>query len=138
MVLVDSSAWIELFRKKGDVIVSLALENLIEEMQACFCGIVKLEVLGGARDDEKTVISNLFSLLPYLPQTEGVWDEAIRFQWRVRKHGLNIPWSDVLIAVVANRNGHRIYSRDKHFDTLANLGLIQPYTPGYGGSYQEP
>jgi predicted nucleic acid-binding protein len=75
MVLVDSSVWIELFRKKGDVMVSLALENLIEEMQACFCGIVKLEVLGGARDDEKTVVSN--------------------------------------------------------------LGLIQPYTPGYGGSYQE-
>ena len=104
MVLVDSSVWIELFRNKGDVMVSLALENLIEEMQACFCGIVKLEV----------------------------------FQWRVRKHGLNIPWSDALIAIIANRNGHRIYSRDKHFDALANLGLIQPYTPGHGGSYPEP
>jgi predicted nucleic acid-binding protein len=92
MVLVDSSVWIEHFRNNGDVMVSLALENLIEEMQACFCGIVKLEVLGGARDDEKTVISNLFSLLPYLPQTEAVCDETIRFQWHVRKHGLNIPW----------------------------------------------
>jgi predicted nucleic acid-binding protein len=138
MVLVDSSVWIELFRKKGDVVVSLAVENLIEEMQACCCGIVKLEVLGGARDDEKTVISNLFSLIPYLPQSETVWDEVIRFQWRVRKHGLTIPWSDALIAVVANKSGSRIYSRDKHFDALAELGMIQPYTPGYGGSYQEP
>jgi predicted nucleic acid-binding protein len=137
MVLVDSSIWIEHFRKKGDVMISLALEHLIEEMQACFCGIVKLEVLGGARDDEKTVISNLFSLVPYLPQPETVWDEAVRFQWRVRKHGLNIPWSDALIAVTANRNGHRIYHRDKHFEALAHLGLIKSYTPGYGGSYQE-
>jgi predicted nucleic acid-binding protein len=71
MVLVDSSIWIELFRRKGDVMVSLALENLIEEMQACFCGIVKLEVLGGARDDEKTVISNLFSLLPSPPSLQA-------------------------------------------------------------------
>ncbi len=138
MVLIDSSVWIELFRKKGDVLTSLAVENLIEEMQACFCGIVKLEVLGGARDDEKTVISNLFSLVPYVPQTEATWDEVVRFQWRVRKRGLNIPWSDALIATIANKNGHRIYARDKHFDTLAEMGLIQPYSPGYGGSYQEP
>ena len=137
MVLVDSSVWIELFRKKGDVVTSLAVENLIEEMQACLCGIVKLEVLGGARDDEKTVIANLFSLVPYIQQTDAVWDEVVRFQWRVRKHGLTIPWSDALIAAIANRNGHRIYSRDKHFDSLASLGLVVPYIPGYGGSYSE-
>lgn len=104
-------------------------------MQACFCGIIKLEVLGGARDDEKTVTANLFSLVPYLPQTEAFWDEAVRFQWRVRKHGVTIPWSDALIA---NRNGHRIHHRDKHSDALAHLGLIKSHPPGYGGSYQEP
>lgn len=138
MVLVDSSVWIELFRKKGDLFTTIAVENLIEEMQACFCGIVKLEVLGGARDDEKTLISNLFSLIPYVSQTEAIWDEVIRFQWGIKKRGLNIPWSDALIAVVANRSGHRIYSRDKHFDSLADMGLIKPYTPGYGGSYSAP
>lgn len=138
MVLVDSSVWIELFRKKGDLFTSVAVENLIEEMQACFCGIVKLEVLGGARDDEKTIISNLFSLVPYVPQTEAIWDDVIRFQWLVRKRGLTIPWSDALIAVIANKNGHRIYSRDRHFDALAEMGLIKPYAPGYGGSYQQP
>jgi len=138
MVLVDSSVWIELFRRKGDILTSLAVGTLVEEMQACFCGLVKLEVLGGARDDEKTVISNLFSLVPYVPQTEAIWDEVIRFQWRVRKRGLNIPWSDALIATVANKHGHRIYARDKHFDALAEMGMVQPYIPGYGGSYQEP
>lgn len=138
MVLIDSSVWIELFRKKGDLFTSIAVENLIEEMQACFCGIVKLEVLGGARDEEKAVISNLFSVVPYLPQSEAIWDEVVRFQWAVRKRGLTIPWSDALIAVIANKNGHRIYARDKHFDALAELGLTQPYTPGYGGSYRQP
>lgn len=138
MVLVDSSVWIELFRKKGDLYTSIAVENLIEEMQACSCGIVKLEVLGGARDDEKAPISNVFSLIPYVPQAEAIWDEVVRFQWSVRKRGTSIPWSDALIAVIANRHDHRIYSRDKHFDALARLGLIQAYNPGYGGSYQEP
>lgn len=138
MVLVDSSVWIEVFRKDGDIYAGIAVENLIEEMQACFCGIVKLEVLGGARDNEKTTISNLFSLVPYVPNPEPTWDETVKFQWRVRKHGLNIPWSDAVIATLANKHGHRIYARDKHFTALADLGLIMPYTPGYGGSYVEP
>lgn len=137
MVLIDSSVWIELFRKKGDLFTSIAVENVIEEMQACVCGIVKLEVLGGARDNEKTTISNLFSLVPYIPQPETTWDETVRFQWQARKKGLNIPWSDAVIASLAKKHGHRIYARDKHFNALADLGLIELYTPGYGGSYVE-
>lgn len=138
MVLVDSSVWIELFRKNGDLYTSVAVENLVEEMQACFCGIVKLEVLGGARDNEKTTISNLFSLVPYIPHPETTWDETVKFQWKVRKSGFSIPWSDAVIATLASKHGHRIYARDKHFTAMADLGLIDLYTPGYGGSYVEP
>jgi len=138
MVLVDSSVWIELFRKNGDLYTGIAVENLIEEMKACFCGIVKLEVLGGARDNEIATISNLFSLVPYIPHPEPTWDETVKFQWKARKSGLNIPWSDAVIATLANKHGHRVYARDKHFESLSDLGLIALYTPGYGGSYVEP
>ena len=138
MVLVDSSVWIELFRKNGDLYTGIAVENLIEEMQACFCGFVKLEVLGGARDNEIATISNLFSLVPHIPHLEPTWDETVKFQWKARKSGLNIPWSDAVIATLANKHGHRVYARDKHFKSLSDLGLIALYTPGYGGSYVEP
>ncbi len=107
-------------------------------MQACFCGIVKLEVLGGARDNEKTTISNLFSLVPYVQHPESTWDETVRFQWQVRKRGINIPWSDAVIATLANKHGHRVYARDRHFESLAHLGHVRLYTPGYGGSYVDP
>ncbi len=135
MILIDSSVWIELFRKKGDLLTSIAVENILEEMQACFCGIVKLEVLGGARDPEKVTISNLFSLVPYVPQPEQLWDEVIRFQWAVRKTGLTVPWSDAVIATLANKHGHSVYARDRHFEALAASGLVKLYTPGPGGSY---
>ena len=138
MVLIDSSVWIELFRKNGDLHTSIAVENIIEEMQACFCGIVKLEVLGGGRENEKTTIANLFSLVPCIPHPEQTWDDTVKFQWKVRKTGLNIPWSDAVIASLANKLGHRIYARDKHFEALAARGLVSLYTPGYGGSYIEP
>ncbi len=138
MVMIDSSVWIELFRKKGDLYTSIAVENLLEEMQACFCGLIKVEVLGGARDDEKATISNLFTLTPYIQQAEKDWDEVVHFQWKARKRGVNIPSTDALIATLANKHGHRVYARDKHFDALAAIGLVMPYIPGYGGSYTEP
>jgi predicted nucleic acid-binding protein len=137
MILIDSSVWIELFRKNGDLLTSIAVENILEEMQACYCGIVKLEVLAGARDPEKITISNLFSLVPYVPQPEQLWDEVIRFQWSVRKSGLNIPWSDAVIATLANRHGHSVYARDPHFEALAERGMVKLYAPGPGGSYAE-
>ena len=49
MILVDSSVWIESLRREGRLDVKLALEGLLEEYEAAWCGPVKLEVLGGAR-----------------------------------------------------------------------------------------
>ena len=48
MVLVDSSVWIEALWREVNVHVKLALEALLEEYEAAWCGPVKLEVLGGA------------------------------------------------------------------------------------------
>lgn len=138
MVLVDSSVWIELFRRNGDLLTSLALENLIEEMQATLCGFIKLEVLGGARGVERVTIANLFTLIPYLPQTESFWDEAVKFQWLARQKGITVPWSDALLATLARKNNCRVYAKDKHFEALAAVGLVSLYIPGTGGRYKAP
>ena len=53
MVLVDSSVWIEALRRDGNVHVKVALESLLQEYEATFCGPVKLEVLGGARKQDR-------------------------------------------------------------------------------------
>jgi len=135
MVMVDSSIWIELFRKDGDLLTSLAVEDLLEEMQATFCGVIKVEVLGGARPNERVTISNLFSLVPYLPMPEPGWDDVVKFQWIAKKAGLTIPWSDAVIATLAQKNGCRVYARDRHFDALGEHGLIELYSPGPGGSF---
>jgi predicted nucleic acid-binding protein len=94
-------------------------------------------VLGGAKGAERVTISNLFTLVPYLPQTEAVWEEAVRFQWLARQKGITVPWSDALIATLAQKNKLRIYARDKHFEALAAVGLASLYIPGPGVRYTE-
>ena len=136
MVLVDSSVWIEALRRDGNLHVKLALENLLEEYEATFCGPVKLEVLGGARGQDREKLEAHFGCIPYFHMKDSAWDAAKKIAWRLRDRGCNPPWNDVLIATLSVLADCRIYSVDKHFEMMRAAGAgILLYQPGYGGSY---
>jgi hypothetical protein len=136
MVLVDSSVWIEALRRDGRLDVKLALENLLEEYEASWCGPVKLEVLGGARQQDRKALEEQFSCIPYYPMTDAAWDSAKNLAWRLRDNGLTAPWNDILIATLSRKAECRIYSIDKHFNLMYEAGAgIVLYEPGYGGKY---
>lgn len=135
MVLVDSSVWIEAARRGGSMEVKCGLEGLLEEFQASVCGVVLLEVLGGARETERARMRSYFRVLPRLTTPEHIWDRATDQAARLRDQGLTIPWSDVLVATTALTHGVRVYARDQHFDLMAPLLGLQLYEPGYGGRY---
>ena len=136
MVIVDSSVWIEAFRREGRLDVKVALENLLDEYEATWCGMVKLEVLGGARPHEREKMEVHFSCIPYLPMKDAAWDAAKKLAWRLRDKGCITPWNDILIAALAFEAGCRIYTVDKHFEMMRDAGAgILLYQPGYGGAY---
>jgi hypothetical protein len=136
MVLVDSSVWIEALRRDGNVQVKLALEALLEEYQATWCGPVKLEVLGGARAQERKALEDHFSCIPYFPMTDTAWDSAKELAWRLRDKGCTAPWNDILIASLSRKAECRVYAVDKHFDLMQRSGAgIVLYQPGYNGKY---
>lgn len=136
MVLVDSSVWIEAARRQGDLATKVALRALLDEYEAAWCSPVKLEVLGGARREERRALELFFGVLPYAECREAEWDAAKTLAWRARDAGHTLPWNDVLIAATAASRGWRVFARDAHFATLAGLGGAPIYVPGYGGSYQ--
>lgn len=136
MVLVDSSVWIEALRRDGNVNVKLALENLLEEYEAAWCGPVKLEVLGGARALDRKKLGEHFSCIPYFPMTDAAWDAAKNLAWRLRDKGCTAPWNDILIAALSVNADCRIYAVDKHFEMMYESGAgIRLYRPGYAGKY---
>ena len=135
MVLVDSSVWIELFRKDGDVAVSLAVENLVSEFAAVLCGPVRMEVLGGSRPHEEKRITELFDLIPYISESEKLWEQTSLFYRQLRKAGITVPWVDAMIGSMAARRGFRIYACDGHFSEMAKKGFLEIYVPGPGGRY---
>jgi predicted nucleic acid-binding protein len=137
MVLVDSSAWIESLRRQGDMRVKLAIEGLLEAYEAQWCAPVRLEVLGGARMEERARLGEHFSVIPYRPCREDDWDRAVALAWRLRGRGLTVPWLDVLIAAIAIHDGTRLYAIDAHFKEIARHSSLLLYRPGYGGSFNE-
>lgn len=136
MVLVDSNIWIRANQPKGDLMAKVALESLLEEGEAAFCGPIKLEVLGAMRRESRPRFDAFFSLVPYLTMTDATWDHAVTLGRHVADQArITLPWNDVLIAAIALRHDCRVYTQDDHFTTLATHTGIRLYTPGIGGTY---
>jgi hypothetical protein len=135
VVLVDSSIWIEAARREGDIGAKVALESLLEEYEAALCSPVRLEVLGGARkEDQKKWVAG-FAVIPYVQITESTWNLAVENAWRLRDSGTQVPWKDVLVASASIEQHCRVFSRDKHFNVMAQILGVRLYEPGYGGSF---
>jgi len=89
MILVDSSAWIEGFRRRGSLEVKLALEGLLDAYEAQLCSPVRLEVLGGAGKSERRKLSFYFSVIPYRSCDAEDWERAIALAWKLRDSGIS-------------------------------------------------
>ncbi len=135
-ILVDSCVWITAARQQKDnLVVKLALEALLNEYVACWCGPVKLEVLGATRKESRRRMSAFFQVIPYLRWDDTMWEEAKILSCQLRDNGHNFPWNDILIAVIAKKHNAWIYSIDKHFELMSPYTGVHLYRPGYGGMF---
>jgi len=138
MVLVDSSVWIAAGRRDGDLSTKVALESLLEAYEACWCGVVKLEVVAREIPERRRKLEFFLSTIPYRPITEPIWEAAKLLGWKLRDAGVNVPNNDILLAALAVKSLCRLYSVDAHFEQIAKIepNLVL-YTPGYGGMYHD-
>lgn len=135
MVLVDTSAWIELHRRDGDPAVKLGVRGLLDDFEAALCGPVEMEYLGGARSAERERLQAWCNVLPYLRNDQKIWRKtAVNFSL-LKQKGITAPWNDVLIASIALEHDCRVYAVDRHFTAMAPILGFRLYQPGYGGSF---
>jgi len=93
-----------------------ALDHLLEEKQAVLCGTVELELLQGAKVEEKNMLSELLTALPYLETERVDFQTAGELLRGLRAKGIQIPASDGLIAALCARHKLSLLTLDKHFD----------------------
>ena len=121
-LLVDTSAWIEVFRRRPRV----SLEQVAGDLdRVVTCLPIIQEVLQGF-DDERAfrVAHTAMWALPRVesPLTPDVVDAAVDLYRRARRAGLTVRSSvDCLIAVCASRHQLRVVHRDRDFPRLASV-----------------
>ncbi|MDZ4743712.1 MAG: PIN domain-containing protein [Verrucomicrobiota bacterium] len=128
MILIDTSVWIEFFRKGGMKNIKSKVAILIKTDQAAFTCPVFMELLSGARGTEEDFIIETFDVCLRIEFKPDWWGKAGRLEKKLRQNGLTIPRDDILIATVAIESHCLLYCRDKHFDLIrktANQLLLE-------------
>ena len=125
MVLVDTSVWIEVFRRpKG-----LLLESVLEFDEVVTCLPVIQEVLQGFRDERAfQLAADAMHALPVVesPLRQAVFDQAIELYRAARRAGVTVRSGvDCLIAACAIRNGVSVLHHDRDFDNLARVSALE-------------
>jgi len=123
-ILVDTSAWIEFFRKK-DPYYKVILE-LIDTSKVCCSGIILAELLQGAKSQkELDVLKEFLHVFDFLPESTEMWRKAGELSYLLRQKGKSVGLSDCYISVVANTNDATLLTLDKHFEVIGKeTGLI--------------
>jgi predicted nucleic acid-binding protein len=121
MKLVDSSAWVEFLRRKGDVAVKQEVARLIEAGLAAYTCPIRFELLSGVKKQEEADLEEAFRFSRHVRFETEDWPGAALLERQLRREGITIPRNDLFVATVAIRTGLAIVCRDVHFDRICQV-----------------
>lgn len=116
-VLVDTSVWIEFFRKKEPYYS--VVSELMDNDSICCLGIVVAELLQGAKSEkELNTIKDFLHVFDFLPEAVESWEKAGELSFSLQRKGKSTGLSDWYIAVAAQAAEVRLFTLDKHFSVI--------------------
>ena len=121
MMLVDTSAWVEFLRRKGDPVVKHAVARLLQADRVACTWPIEFELLSGVKPAEEDDLKQALALAQHYPFTQDDWHMAALLERRLRAEGLTVPRNDIFVAVVAIKLRQPVACRDKHFDAIKKV-----------------
>ncbi len=125
MVLVDTSVWIETYRRG----TRFRLDSAVDFDDVVTCLPVMQEVLQGFRDETAFRLAReAMHALPIVesPLPVSVFDEAVDLYRRARQGGRTVRSSvDCLIAACALRHNLVVLHHDRDYGALATISPLQ-------------
>lgn len=117
MILADTNVIIDFWRHPDDETAHIfAAEDI------AICGIVKAELLHGARNTEDCRrIMQALEEFPCLNMRETDWAILGLHLQKLRTHGATVPFQDAAIATLAIAHQVSVWTNDKHFERIKEL-----------------
>ncbi|MEJ2366512.1 MAG: PIN domain nuclease [Deltaproteobacteria bacterium] len=121
MFLVDTSAWIIALRKDFSPEVKERIDHLLKGNTIITTGMVKLEILGGTKtESEFRRLKRRLDALDSVDFDTSLWENSYDLAFQLRRKGITVPYTDVLIAACALKTGSTVVHADAHFDLMAS------------------
>ncbi len=121
MFLIDSSAWIEFLRPSGSKKIKERVRNILSKGEVASCGVVKIEILRGAKnksDFEK--LNDLLLSVYHIPVDDEVIFRASLWGFELDRKGKVVSTTDLIIASAAFKKATLVHI-DKDFEVIATL-----------------
>lgn len=126
LVLIDTSAWIHALRSAGSREIREKVRDVLKERLAASTDMIVLELAGGVREEREyaELMEDLLAL-HQLHADEDTWKIAFSLSYKLRRKGISVPSTDILIASVAIRNESSLLHTDKHFELIARHSTLR-------------
>jgi len=117
-ILVDTSVWIEYFRKGSE---SAKLDALIDEDVIVINDLIIAELAPFLKVRNEGGIIRLLMKIRKLGLSID-WDQIIEYQTACLKNGLNgVGIPDLIVAQNAIQNHCKVYTLDRHFSQMKDI-----------------
>jgi hypothetical protein len=98
------------------------LKILLEKGRIIITGPIVFELFQGVKNkNDADVIKEVARSLPVLEINHDLWLLAGELFFDLRRKGITLPPSDVLLAAIAITNECSLFTLDRHFDHIQNL-----------------
>ena len=126
MIVVDSSAFIEYYRRTGLPDVQGAVAAAMAADQVAVNGIIQVEICAFASgNSDRVQLESDFQAFHWLELQRRDFEVATELGFVLRRQGLTIPTTDLVIAASAIRADAHLLHHDSHFDQVAQHSQLQ-------------
>jgi predicted nucleic acid-binding protein len=124
--LVDTSAWLLALRRDFIPAIKDRIDHLLKDDAIITTGIIRLEILSGAKTEpEFRRLKQGLDALESVETESGVWEEACKLGFSLRRKGVTVPHTDILVAACAMKTKATLIHVDAHFDLIAKHTCLQ-------------
>jgi len=126
VVVADTSVWIPFFNEPESE-EKRELAALIDADRLVMVGVVLADLIQGCRTaKEAEATTSRLAGLRFIETAFSTWQRAGELSFGLRRKGVTLPLSDLVIAALALEHRLEIYTLDPHFKAVPGLTLYVP------------
>lgn len=116
--MIDTSVWIKYFRDENYDLAP-TIKDLMQRDVVHINGIIQIELLKGAKSEKNyRSLKNSFKGLHFLEINKGLFERISESAFKLRRKGITVPLTDLIIAIQCVENNLILIEEDKHFKLI--------------------